>query len=277
MIKRAATAAVAAPAVLYIIRYFPIPAFFIFLLLVTGLALMEYYNMVLPPRDVWGRGIGLILGCAVLSSVFLDSSSCTLQTVRPYYVSTGCCSLSIAVVFFYYMRNENVIRDAYNKIAVHFLGIFFIALLFSYILLLRALPGGTKLLLLLVLVTWAGDTAAYITGTFAGKHALCPRISPKKTIEGSAGSLAAGTAAACAIGLLYEEQMSLTNCLLIGVGINLLNQFGELTESLIKRTFGVKDSGYIFPGHGGILDRIDSLLFAAPFLFYYVTLLMPLL
>ena len=141
--------------------------------------------------------------------------------------------------------------------------------------LLRGRPDGVPLIFLLVLVAWAGDSGAFFFGTWMGKHRLSKRISPKKTIEGALGGLVCGVLTAVVFKLFFLQNLSLWHCLMIGVGLNIMNQFGDLCESFIKRSCVVKDSGTLFPGHGGVLDRIDSLLFAGPFLYYYLSRALP--
>jgi len=158
---------------------------------------------------------------------------------------------------------------------VQFCGIMYVAFLGSYLVLLRGRPDGVPLIFLLVLVAWAGDSGAFAFGTWIGKHRLSTRISPKKTIEGALGGLLCGVLTAVAFKLFVFQNLSMGHCLTIGVGLNVMNQFGDLCESFIKRSCVVKDSGTFFPGHGGVLDRIDSLLFAAPFLYFYINRALP--
>lgn len=275
MLRRVLTAAVGIAVVVFVIKGFGEEAFFVFVLLVVALALREFFSMALPDEDVWGKRLGIILGCFVLFSVFLDSRLSAGNSSYPCFLSTGCCVFSFFALFFYHISFSYKITDAFNQIAIKFFGIFYIALLFSYVILLRACSDGTNLLFFLLFVTWAGDTGAYVVGSWKGKNALCRKISPKKTIEGALGSIVSGVLISFLCRMFFLEKMSILNCLVLGVGINLMNQFGDLSESVIKRAFGVKDSGSILPGHGGVLDRIDSLLFAAPFLFYYVKIVKP--
>lgn len=114
---------------------------------------------------------------------------------------------------------------------------------------------------------WCNDTFAYICGKLLGKHKLYEKISPKKTIEGFVGGLIFTQIAAVIIFKYTDIQASLPFWLLIGLGISVIGTIGDLVESKYKRQAGIKDSGSIMPGHGGILDRLDSILFAAPFLF----------
>ncbi len=114
---------------------------------------------------------------------------------------------------------------------------------------------------------WCNDTFAYICGKLLGKHKLYEKISPKKTIEGFIGGLLFTQIAAFIIFKYTNIQASLPFWMLIGLGISVIGTIGDLVESKYKRQAGIKDSGSIMPGHGGILDRLDSILFAAPFLF----------
>lgn len=150
------------------------------------------------------------------------------------------------------------------------LGIFFVGFCFSCILLIRRLPEGADLTILLFLLIWTCDTAAYFVGMTLGKHKLWPQVSPKKTVEGTAAGLLGAWGAACVAKLTFLPELSTVNCLALGTIAGILGQAGDLVESAFKRSMNVKDSGRILFGHGGFLDRFDSLLFTAPSMYYYV-------
>jgi len=144
--------------------------------------------------------------------------------------------------------------------------------LFLYLYLLRCLPGGRSWLLLTLTVTWAFDTAAYFAGRYAGKRRLFPGLSPAKTLEGLiAGLLASGLAAA-----LFAWWLPYSPFLLFGVGLAAggAGQAGDLVFSAVKRAAGHKDAGQLIPGHGGVLDRFDSVLLTAPFIYAVARLLL---
>jgi phosphatidate cytidylyltransferase len=127
--------------------------------------------------------------------------------------------------------------------------------------------GGGWVFLLLT-VTWFGDTFAYAAGRLAGRHKLYPRISPGKTWEGAVGGLVGSFAAAALAHAWYLPELSWAGAAGVALPAGALGQVGDLCESLLKRAYGVKDSGALLPGHGGLLDRIDALLFAAPYVYY---------
>jgi len=158
----------------------------------------------------------------------------------------------------------------FANISGNLLGTVYIGFMFAYILLLRFLPEPSELnyLLFTQLITWANDSMAYLIGVKFGKHHLLPRISPKKTLEGSLGGLAGGIIAAFLLALIFKKAMGLM--IFLSIVIVVVGQFGDLVESMIKRAAGAKDSGAFLPGHGGILDRFDSLLIAAPVVYYLV-------
>lgn len=143
----------------------------------------------------------------------------------------------------------------------------------AYMILLRAMPGSDGLFyfFLLTVVTWANDSAAYFVGSAIGRHHFAPSISPKKTVEGSVAGLIASALAS----LVYAAAMARSPWPAMGAGllVGLFGQAGDLFESLLKRDFAVKDSGAFLPGHGGMLDRFDSLILAAPALYYLVSYL----
>jgi phosphatidate cytidylyltransferase len=151
-------------------------------------------------------------------------------------------------------------------------GMLYVGLTLSSLVLTRTFPAGEWFILFVALVTWAGDTGAYYSGRLWGRHPLAPTVSPKKTIEGLLGGIVLAIVAALLAQASFLPQLRLQDALILGVLLTGTGLLGDLCESAIKRSVGVKDSGGILPGHGGMLDRLDSLLFAAPTFYYYVVL-----
>jgi len=274
MFKRALTVFVGVPAVVFLIRTGSEPVFFLFVLVLSGLALHEFFKLAVPDENVWARGFGMVLGSCVLLGIFLRSYVYGEHTDPVSSYTMGLYVFSCLALFFYHIIFDYQSKNLFNHIAIKAFGIFYVPVLFSYVVLIRAGTDGVGFLFFLICVTWAGDTGAYLLGTWIGRHALCMRISPKKTVEGSLGGIIAAVGTAFVCRALFLERLDVLHCLVLGAGINVFNQFGDLGESLIKRAAGAKDSGCIIPGHGGVLDRIDSLLFAAPFLYYYSAILL---
>ena len=187
------------------------------------------------------------------------------------------------------MRKEDL-SSGYPAAAASVFAFTYIALPMGMLVQLRQQWAGAFYVLYLLLVVWAGDIFAYFVGKSVGRHLMAPRISPKKTWEGAIASLAASIGVGCLLfryalplssallragfierrdGIFGLEQPAMGPIVVLTIVINVAAQLGDLVESLIKRGAGVKDSGAILPGHGGMLDRIDALLFAAPVLWYY--------
>jgi phosphatidate cytidylyltransferase len=173
--------------------------------------------------------------------------------------------LSLILMQFKRRDNSGVIVD----ISTTLFGILYVSWFFSFLIKIRYLDAGLGLLAALLLITKLGDIGAYLVGSNFGKHLLIPRISPKKTIEGAFGSLTFSLIGALACKAFLD--FSYLHLILIGLGLNILGQLGDLSESLLKRDCEVKDSGNLFPGMGGVLDEIDSLLFAGPVFYFYLS------
>ena len=150
-------------------------------------------------------------------------------------------------------------------------GPLYIGLALGHVLMTRALADGEWLVFFVVLVTWAGDTGAYYAGMSVGRNKLAPSISPNKTVEGLIGGLILAVVAAFAAREWFLPSFTTGDCLAAGLLLTAAGVAGDLAESALKRGAGVKDSGSLLPGHGGLLDRLDSLLFTAPVFYYYVT------
>jgi len=161
------------------------------------------------------------------------------------------------------------LRQSLANWSVSLAGGLYIGLPISYFVLLRGLPDGLYWVLLVLLCTWACDTCAFLAGTTFGRHGFFTHISPKKTLEGAIGGIAGGSATALlAIPLLNVPPL---HAFALGVAISVASTFGDLAESLIKRQLSAKDSGSTIPGHGGVLDRIDSALFAVVVAYLYAS------
>lgn len=170
------------------------------------------------------------------------------------------------------LRREEEMTARIQKAALHLLGVVYIAGTLSLAVALRALPGGERYLLLGCGIVWIGDTVAFYTGITVGRHLLAPRISPRKTVEGSVAGLVASTLASPLLASMLNISGPLLLALVLGAVVGAVGQVGDLTESMIKRAFHVKDTSELIPGHGGLLDRIDSLLFALPTVYLWVRL-----
>lgn len=162
-------------------------------------------------------------------------------------------------------------RPAWEPVAVTLLGVGYVNWLLGYTFWLRDLEAGREWILLLVGVTWLGETAAYLVGSSVGRHQLAPTLSPRKTVEGALAQLVMSVLAALGARATFFPALSLESALAVGLLLGVVGQAGDLIESAIKRSVGTKDTGQLIPGHGGMLDRMDSLLVNTPVLFYYAT------
>lgn len=177
--------------------------------------------------------------------------------------------VSFFLLSLYIIYRYTHLENSYELLARMMFGAVYVGLLISYLVFIRELEDGGRWLVVLSAVTAGSDTGAYLFGSAFGSRKLCPSISPKKTVEGALGGLLCGVAAAVIMAMVLFDDLNLLlvavmATVLTGVGI-----LGDLTESIIKRGTGTKDSGRILAGHGGALDRIDSLLMSAP-VFYYM-------
>ncbi len=166
------------------------------------------------------------------------------------------------------------LKYSFIDISLSILGFIYIVILFSFLPLINEKEGGKYLIWLVFIGSWVSDTLAYYFGRAFGKRKLCPEVSPKKTIEGSIGGFLGGTLGCGIFGIIvsgYVPGVAIIHYFLIGALCGVMGQFGDLVASVIKRYVGIKDYGNIIPGHGGVLDRFDSILFNAVVVFYYIT------
>lgn len=164
-------------------------------------------------------------------------------------------------------------RTPIDRSAVLLFGVLYIGAGFHYMALSRWGEDGLAATLMIFACIWLTDAGAYFTGSWFGKRKLWPQISPNKTVEGSIGGLLLSVIGAVAFSLILPELIETGNAVLLGVAIGVLAQIGDLIQSAYKRSYGVKDSGRILPGHGGVLDRVDSWLIVFPFVMMFLDVL----
>lgn len=234
---------------------------------ITFVAMWEFYRMMEPKGVRPHKVIGIVCGLALSWYVFFKNGMYSNLFLTVALVTLMCLELT---------RKEN--KMAVYHIASTILGVIYVAFLLSHVILLRELPlsanldyrYGSSFVFLAFIVTWAGDTGAYIVGSLFGKRLLIPRISARKTREGSIGGLMFSIAGALIARETIAEYLQLWHALLLGLAAGVVGQLGDLFESLIKRDVQVKDTSDTIPGHGGVLDRFDSLLFTAPLVYYFI-------
>ena len=260
--RRLYTVLIALPIVYGVIRY--LPAWALTVLVVAGgsLALRELYLISFIGQSTrLLTGIGLVTSALVIAHQHLPI---TLPTVL---------ILGVLAVLTTLLRPALSENYRVQNAAVALFGVLYLGITLSTLIATRALPNGELLVLFVLLVTWGADTGAYYVGTLWGKHRLAPAISPKKSYEGLAGGILLAVVIAALTQSWLLPHASVMHAVALGLLLTATGLLGDLCESAIKRSVGVKDSGGLLPGHGGMLDRMDSLLFTAPTFYYYVTVI----
>jgi len=239
----------------------PLPWFTILVAIWGLLAVYEFYKIVagakVPPLIYFGL---------IWTLLFIISPHCPYAPTLPLLLT----SAVVLSLIWLLLRPRK--EGAFLGWAWTMAGMVYIGWLLSHLVALRGLDDGRNWVFLALLATFGSDTAAYFTGRALGKHKLAPSISPGKTWEGTI----AGILGAIIISLLFTIPSPLSlplgygQAILLGLLVSVFGQLGDLVESLLKRNMGVKDSGRLLPGHGGALDRIDSVVFASVVVYYYV-------
>ncbi|MCP4804362.1 MAG: phosphatidate cytidylyltransferase [Proteobacteria bacterium] len=231
----------------------------VFLAMCIGLD--EYANMAFPDKRWWATGVLAVPGIALFATVLYGPSGSVMAAMV-----LGSLFLFLAVLF-----KKGEVADLSNVTARLFMGVIYVSGLLVFLPLVRRLDDGLAWIFTTMAITWLGDTGAYFAGRAFGKTKLYEKISPKKTWEGAVGGAVLATIGVFVIRAVALPQLTILDCILLGVVVDAFGVVGDLVESMFKRSFGVKDSGWILGGHGGILDRIDALLFTAPVLYVYLT------
>ncbi len=260
---RLATAAVALPALWLFIVYAPAWSFATFILIVTAIGLMEYFAMAFP-EHMPERIAGTIFGLLVAGGV---------ATRDPNLWGAGMSVTVILGLAFTLARNGDL-EGAVRRVGLQILGVLYVGFFMPHVTLMREMPGGDgwRWVLLTIAAVFGSDSGGYFAGRAFGRHLLLPEVSPKKTVEGALGALVGAVLGALLMRMLVHPTLELGSVSILALVLSVLAQFGDLCESALKRAFGAKDSGWIIPGHGGILDRLDSLLFPFVFTYYYAAM-----
>lgn len=263
-LKRWLTGIVALPPLLFLVARGGSIAFALLVGIVCLVSLWEFFSIVTVDTEIrWIRNplswLVFVSSLVIIWAAYQNLSQVILGVVAINLVASGIISVSL-------FKSWPTIVDTVSKQS---LSIIYIPLLLSHLIFLRSQPSGILWIFLLVCVVFSGDTGAYYAGTYLGRHKLCPAVSPGKTWEGSFGGLMANLGVGALFKYLLLPELPWVPSLLLFVTIGIAGQVGDLFESELKRVAGIKDSGIIFPGHGGMLDRIDALLFAAPVAFYF--------
>jgi phosphatidate cytidylyltransferase len=297
LLKRIATAVVLIPIVMLLVLRAPIPVLALVAAVVALITVHEFLKLtesygVQPMRLPTYIFVGLLF---LLLAVNAATDTPQLSALK-FVVEVGFACVIAPFIFLTITMRRTQMSGAYPAAAASVFAFTYIALPMAMLVELRQQIAGAFWLLYLLLVVWAGDIFAYFVGRSLGRNLMAPHISPKKTWEGATASVAASLLVGTLLftyalqissfllrvgliqrrdGLFGLEKPEWLPIVLLTIAVNIAAQLGDLVESLIKRGAGVKDSGTILPGHGGMLDRIDALLFAAPVLWLYAVALFP--
>jgi phosphatidate cytidylyltransferase len=244
------------------------PYFFLVLAsLVLALALWEYYRI----AEKVGCKCHQIQGY-LASFVIVYGFSQSNQPEKFVLPTLAALLTTMMITSLIESEKEEDFHKVLGSVAATLLGVCYVVLLASFLIGVRfnaPYPKASQLLSLFFLIIVASDTGAYYVGKTFGKTKLVPLISPKKTVAGSIGGIFGSIIAALISKFTFFPEIAFSHCLILAVVMNIIGQMGDLFESLLKRGSGVKDAASIIPGHGGLLDRLDSILFNAPLLYYY--------
>ena len=263
LIARLVTGLIGIPLILALLYLGPPWGWLIAVLVAAAVGAFELFGMTHPGDGVM-RGVGVLLTLSVIGVLWLHGAQArvllTLVLVLPI----------LATLLVLWRLGD--MKTAALRVAANAFGPLYLGGGLGAIALLRrdALGDGPAFVVLALVLAWASDTGAYFAGRFLGKHKLYEAVSPKKTVEGALGGLGGALAGAIVMHLFFLRSLPLLDAVVLALVAGGLGQAGDLGESLLKRSSGVKDSGGIIPGHGGILDRVDALMVTSTITYLYV-------
>jgi phosphatidate cytidylyltransferase len=256
--KRILTGFIGVPLLIAVICFFPAWVFTMIILFAALLSLNEFYSITSPDAPRLIVFVNYLSTAALFSSLLFKRHFCI--AIIPFFII-----LPLTLFMARYRTRPPTIAE----IGPTLMGPFYICLPLMLLVVIFGIPLGKWWVLFIFSVIFAGDTGSFYVGRYLGKHKLC-RISPGKTWEGAFGGLLSNIAAGSILGYLFFPSLSLLSVVVLAMGLGIGSQIGDLAESMLKRISKVKDSGTVLPGHGGMLDRIDGLLFSTPILYLYL-------
>ncbi|MBN2254828.1 MAG: phosphatidate cytidylyltransferase [Deltaproteobacteria bacterium] len=258
-LKRWITAIVIVPALFTAIIYGPAILFAVIVTILVMGGVMEYNTMVFEKGARWEKAAGFVLGLFIIVSAYIGNS----------HVMFAMTTFSVMIAFLLFLYNAREGFVDLSVVAKVVFGLIYIPFMLSYIIMIRQWAFGVQWIFFIIFLAFSGDVSAYYVGKSMGKRKLMPAVSAGKTVEGTVG-LVIGSIVGCLVySVIFFHELSLIHVIVMAFLGSILGQLGDLCESTIKRFFSVKDSGFLFPGHGGVLDRLDSLIFIIPFVYYY--------
>lgn len=264
-LKRLIIAVIALPLLYFYITKLPAEYFLFLLITITAIAQYEFYSM----YNVKGllRYSGIALGILTISAAYLSTHYLIVRDLSRNLL-TDLFAVSFFIVACIRLFSKRSPASSLHDIAAVIVAVVYIPWLLGYQIYLR--EHGAEWIIFLYGCVWASDSLAYYIGSGIGKRKLYREVSPNKTIAGAAGSITGGAIGAVILktALIYSISLPFVKAVIMGIIIGAISIIGDLVESMFKRDAGVKDSGNILPGHGGILDKLDSLLFAGPVLYW---------
>lgn len=261
-LQRVLTSCVLLGATGYILFFTNVFFFSLEVIVFTGLALYEFFTL-LKSKDIHiYRLFGVVMGIIIPSIVYMELG--TTQSGEILFLVLGC--LFLFLLQFFHKDNS----QALTGIAITLFGVLYVSWFLSFVIKIRFLENGVLWIAYLVAVTKAADIGAYLVGSLLGRRTLIPHVSPRKTVEGLIGGLSLSILVSVLIGHYMPIDFSLFHWVVTGLLIGGVGQIGDLSESLMKRFCGAKDSGNLLPGMGGVLDSIDSILFTAPIFYFHL-------
>lgn len=244
-----------------LIIFLPASIFKLLILIIVFIGAKELSRMILPVHPTSSSTFVIVLSvvCAAVIMFFSYRSHTLIFAL----------ALSVIASFSFYLFRQHALNLVLSQISHTLLAVLYIGVMPAFLGLVRDLPDGSAWIFLLLSTTFGADTAAYFSGRFLGRHKLAPRVSPGKTVEGVVGGIVGSVLVGLLCRVLFFHFFTIADCIWVGLIAGVIGPIGDLSESLIKRSVGFKDSGNLIPGHGGILDRVDALLFVAPFVYSY--------
>lgn len=268
LVTRLLSALVAIPALLALLYLGPAWGWALFLALALTVGAIEFFGMT-HPLDQASRVLGIGVTLGVMAVLWFFGTDARALVALVFLLPT--------IALFITLARLGSIETAALRAAAMGFGPLWLGGGLGSLALLRRDGGdsGPGFVVLALALSWFSDTGAYFAGRFLGKHKLYEAVSPKKTVEGAVGGLVAAVVGAVAGHYVYLKTLPLTHAIVMGIVAGGLGQAGDLAESMIKRSAGVKDSGGIVPGHGGILDRVDALMVTGTFTYIYILFFWP--